>query len=237
MEKRFIYATNRSQIHYRFLIIGENETEYICTDYDVTSDVTFYINKTTLKGRVDNAYKELSFIVNEDWFASLNEEDVKKEENRRQIITIKEILKHQEERLVTLSQLDTEITRKYKSIDFNNLQKGDVLCLLDDDKQPQVAKVIGFITEDKIDYRPLINCENVNAYGVEVEYDKERNEYFINVERDWGYECYHVFKDKEDCNLYLQNKEREKNISNIYGTKNRIAELKQKLKRLEETQE
>ena len=237
MEKRFIYATNRSQIHYRFLIIAENETEYICTDYDVASDVTFYINKTTLKGRVDNDNKELSFIVNEDWFASLNEEDVKKEENRRQIITIKENLKYQEERLETLSQLDTEIIRKYKSIDFNNLQKGDVLCLLEKGNQIQVAKVIAFITEDKINYRPLINCEIVDAYGVEVEYDKSRSEYFINVDRDWGYECYHIFKDKEDCNLYLQNKEREKTISNINGTKNRIVELKQKLKRLEETQE
>ena len=236
MEKRFIYATNRSQIHYRFLIIAENETEYICTDYDMANDVTFYINKTTLKGRVDNDYKEWSFIVNEDWFASFNEEDVKKEENRREIITIIEILKRQEERLVTLSQLDTEIT-KYKSIDFNNLQKGDVLCLLDDDNQTQVAKVIGFITEDKINYRPLINCEIVDAYGVEVEYDKGRNEYFINVDREWGYECYYVFKDKEDCNLYLQNKEREKTICNINGTKNRIAELKQRLKKLEETQE
>lgn len=237
MERRFIYATNRCQIHYRFHIIGENETEYICTDYDVTRSITFYINKTTLKGRIDDDNKHLSFIVDEDWFASFNEEEVKKEENRRQIITIKENLKYQEERLETLSQLDTEITRKYKSIDFNNLQKGDKLYLLDDNKQPQVAKVIGFITEDKIDYHPLIICENVNAYGVEVEYNKERNEYFINVDRDWGYECYYVFKDKEDCNLYLQNKEREKTISNINGAKNRIAELKRKLKRLEETQE
>ena len=233
MEKRFIYATNNSQIHYRVLIIGETETEYICTDYDVVSDATFYIDKTTLKGRVD--YKELSFIVNENWFASLNEEDLKKEEIRRQIITIKESIKYHEERLETLSQLDTEIIRKYKSIDFNNLQKGDVLCLLDKDKQIQVAKVIAFITEDKINYCPLINCEIVDAYGVEV--NEYENEYFVNVDRDWGYECYHIFKDKEDCNLYLQNKERERNISNINGTKRRIAELTQKLKRLEETQE
>lgn len=237
MEKRFIYATNRSQVHYTFLIIGETETEYICTDYDVANSITFYIDKTTLKGKVDDENKSFSFIVNEDWFASLNEEDVKKEEIRRQIITIKESIKYHEERLETLSQLDTEIIRKYKSIDFNNLQKGDVLYLLDDNKQTQVVKVIAFITEDKIDYRPLINCEIVDAYGVEVEYDKERNEYFVNVDRDWGYECYHIFKDKEDCSLYLQNKERERNISNINGTKNRIAELKRRLKRLEDTQE
>lgn len=235
MERRFIYATNRSQIHYRFLIIAENETEYICTDYDVANSITFYIDKTTLKGRVDNDHKELSFIVNEDWFASLNEEDVKKEENRRQIVLIKENIKYHKERLETLSQLDTEITRKYKSIDFNNLQKGDVLCLLDKNNQIQVAKVIAFITEDKINYHPLINCEIVDAYGVEV--NECEKEYFVNVDRDWGYECYHVFKDKEDCNLYLQNKERERNISNINGAKRIIAELTQRLKRLEETQE
>ena len=34
---RFIYATNRSQIIYRFLIIEETETEYIVSDYDTTS--------------------------------------------------------------------------------------------------------------------------------------------------------------------------------------------------------
>ena len=49
---RFIYATNSSQIIYRFLIIDETETEYVVLDYDTTSyylsQIKFYIDKKLL---------------------------------------------------------------------------------------------------------------------------------------------------------------------------------------------
>ena len=55
----------------------------------------------------------------------------------------------------------------------------------------------------------------------------------IGGQFSFGYGNYYIFKDKEDCNLYLQNKNREKIISNINGIKRRIFELKNKLKKLE----
>lgn len=237
--KRFIYATNNSQIHYRFLIVGETETEYICTDYDTSSYelklVKFYIDKITFKCRVDEENKSWSFIANEGWFASLNEEDVKKEERKRNIINIKKYIKNQEDSLEKLSFLPITINENYKTIDFNNLQKRDELYLIDDENNIQVANVISFITEDKINYRPLIVCEKVDVYGVEVEYDVNRKVYFINVDDEqFGGASYRIFKDREDCNLYLQNKEREKTISNINGIKRRIIKYKNKLKKLEE---
>ena len=236
--KRFIYATNNTQIHYRFLIIGETNNEYVCTDYDTSSYelqlVKFYIDKITFKGRVDEENKNWSFVVNDGWFASLNEEDVNEEEKKRQILIIKKSIISNEEKLEKLSNLDITINKKYKTIDFNNLQKGDNLFLLDDENNIQVANVISFITEDKINYKPLINCEKIDAYNVVVEFDNNKEEYFIEVDSDlFGYGNYYIFKDREDCNLYLQNKNREKIISNINGVKRRIFELKNKLKKLE----
>ena len=237
--KRFIYATNNSQIHYRFLILTETDNEYVCKDYDTTSaelqTIKFYIDKTTFKGRVDEQHKKWSFIVNEGWFASLNEEDVNHEEKERNIVVIKDNIKRNEERLEKLSQLDITINNNYKTIDFNDLHKDDELYLLDDTNKIQVAKVIGFITEDKINYKPLITCEKLHVYNAEVEFDANKKEYFINVDDDdtlLEFGSYHVFKDKEDCNLYLQNKYRETIISTINGTKRRIFELQKRLDKL-----
>lgn len=236
--KRFIYATNDSQIHYRFLIIDETDNEYICTDYDTSSYemklIKFYINKTTLNARVDEENQGWSFIVNEGWFASFNEEDVKREERKRQIVLIKNTIKIKEKSLSNLLNLDVTINKNYKTIDFNNLQIGDKLYLLDDKKNIQIASVICFLTEDKINYRPLINCEKVDVFNVEVEFDSNKKEYFINVDDEqFGYTSYHIFQNEEDCNLYLQNKEKECIIDNIDSTKRYIFELKNKLKRLE----
>lgn len=236
--KKFIYATNNSQIHYRFLILTETENEYVCKDYDTTSaelqTIKFYIDKTTFKGRVDEQDKKWSFIVNEGWFASLNEEDVKQEEKKRNIVIIKDTIRRSEESLEKLSQLDITINN-YKTIDFNDLHKDDELYLLDDTNNIQVAKVIGFITEDKINYTPLITCEKLHVYNAEVEFDANKKEYFINFDDDdtlLGFGSYHVFKDKEDCNLYLQNKKRETIISTINSTKQLIVRLQKRLNKL-----
>jgi hypothetical protein len=106
--------------------------------------------------------------------------------------------------------------------------------LLDDEKNIQIANVICFLTEDKINYRPLINCEKVDVFNVEVEFDSDKKEYFINVDNEhFGYSSYHIFQNEEDCKLYLQNKEKERIIGNIDSTKRYIFELKNKLKRLE----
>ena len=86
--KKFIYATNRSQLVYRFLITEETETEYVVLDFDTTSyelsQVKFYIDKANLcKARCEE--KNWAFIVTEDFFASFSLEDVNKECDKRQI--------------------------------------------------------------------------------------------------------------------------------------------------------
>lgn len=240
--KRFIYATNRSQIHYRFLIVDETENEYICSDYDTSSfelkSVRFYIDKITLNGRVDKEDEKWAFIVTEDWFASLNEEDVFNEEKKRNIVIINETIKTKKENLEKLSQLNLTINENYKTIDFNNLQINDVLYLLDGYDNIQKARVVKFITENKIDFIPVVTCEKVNAYGVEVEFNSEKKEYFINVynedyDEDYPVE-YHVFKDEEDCDLFLQNYERKCLITHINGIKKSINDLENRLIRLQQ---
>ena len=240
--KRFIYATNNSQIHYRFLIIDETENEYICSDYDTLSfelkSVRFYIDKITLNGRVGKEDEKWAFIVTEGWFASLNEEDVFNEERKRNIVVINEAIKAKKEDLEKLSQLDVTINENYKAIDFNNLQINDALFLLDDNDNILLARVVKFITENKIDFIPVITCEEVNAYDVEVEFDSEKKEYFINVYNDGYYEDYVnekylIFKDTEDCHLYLQNKERKSLIKRINSIKNSINELDNRLNKLQ----
>lgn len=232
--KKFIYATNNSQIHYRFLIIGETENEYICSDYDTSSfelkSVRFYIDKITLNGRVDKKDEKWAFIVTEDWFASLNEEDVFNEERKRNIVVINEAIKAKKENLEKLSQLDVTINENYKTIDFNSLQINDELFLLDDNGGIFVARVVKFITENKIDFIPVITCENVNAYDIEVEFDSEKKEYFINVcDEDYEDEKYLIFNDTEDCHLYLQNKERKRLIKQINSIKKSINDLDNRL--------
>lgn len=236
--KKFIYATNNSQIHYRFLIIGETENEYICSDYDTSSfelkSVRFYIDKITLNGRVDKKDEKWAFVVTEGWFASLNEEDVFNEEKKRNIVIINETIKAKKENLEKLSQLDVTINENYKTIDFNNLQINDELFLLGDNGNILVARVVKFITENKIDFIPVITCENVNAYDIEVEFNSEKKEYFINVYVEY-YEdkkCL-IFNDTEDCRLYLQNKERISLIKRINSIKNSINDLENRLNKLQ----
>lgn len=235
MKKKFIYATNNSQVHYRFLIIGETETDYMCVDADVLNDITFYINKDTLEGQVDEDHEGFSFIVEEGWFASLNEEDVRKEEDRRQIIVIKDDIKHQEKRLEDLLLLDTDVNEEYKKLDFNNLQKGDKLYLLDDCDQIQIAEIVGFYTKDKIHYISTINCKELGIYNEKLEYNVLAKRYCVHIHDGYyDYVDYFVFKDKEDCELYLKNKTRNLTICAIRNIQRKIAELKYQLKKLEE---
>ena len=102
---RFIYATNRSQIVYRFHIIEETETEYVVLDYDTTSytlsQVKFYIDKENLcKARCEE--KNWEVIVTEDFFASFSIGDVHKECDKRQIEIINTRIKSEEEALTRM---------------------------------------------------------------------------------------------------------------------------------------
>ena len=93
---------------------------------------------------------------------------------------------------------------------------------------------IKFITENKIDLIPVITCENVNAYDIEVGFNSEKKEYFINVcVEDYEDEKYLIFNDTEDCHLYLQNKERKSLIKRINSIKNSINDLENRLNKLQ----
>ena len=106
MEKHiYIYAINRSQVFYTFKVIGETENEFVVKDIETTyyelSQVKFYINKKNLcDARCEE--KKWEFIVKEDFFASFNLEDVKKEFNKRQIELILNDIKVYEEKIKEL---------------------------------------------------------------------------------------------------------------------------------------
>ena len=130
---RFIYATNRSQLIYRFLIIEETETEYVVLDYDTTSydlsQIKFYIDKENLcKARCEE--KTWEFIVTEDFFASFSIEDVHKECDKRQIEIITKTINEGEELLKELESKHQEVKKSYNNFCFNDFKLGDIVYVL-----------------------------------------------------------------------------------------------------------
>ena len=66
-------------------------------------------------------------------------------------------------------------------------------------------------------------CQKCNYYEIVVIYNE-----------DYGDEYYPIFKDEEDCKLYLVNKTKKLTICAMNNIQRRMAELKYKLKKLEE---
>ena len=130
---RFIYATNRSQLIYRFLIIEETETEYVVSDYDTTSyelsRVKFYIDKSNLcKARCED--KSWEFIVAEDFFASFSIDDVHNEYDKRQIEIITKAINSGEESLKELESKHQKPTKSYNNFCLNYFKLGDSVYVL-----------------------------------------------------------------------------------------------------------
>ena len=159
--KRFIYATNRSQIIYKFTIVDETETEYVVNDKDFYpyNNVKFFINKENLCiARCEE--KQWDFIVKEDFFASFELNDVQKEFYKRQItIKEKEVLRKESE----LSELENEHNKKTKKtyndfFSFNDFKLNDTLYVLYEKKLYE-TKVVSFMTVDKVNFVP-----NVQTY-------------------------------------------------------------------------
>lgn len=236
---RFIYATNRSQLVYRFLIIEETETEYVVTDYDTTSyelsQVKFYIDKVNLcKARCEE--KTWEFIVTEDFFASFSLDDVCKESDKRQIEIITKTINAEEVLLKELESKHQEVKKSYNNFCLNDFKLGDSVYVLKKDKLHK-AEVVSFKTFDKINFIPNIKCDFGNCME---DYTPliigSNGDLHINVIEqsydDVDYNDYKVFVSKEDYDIYLEICEYNKTEQIILVKKRNIQQLKQRLENL-----
>lgn len=236
---RFIYATNRSQLIYRFLIIEETETEYVVLDYDTTSydlsQIKFYIDKENLcKARCEE--KSWSFIVTEDFFASFSLEDVHKEYDKRQIEIITNAINAGEESLKELERNHQKPQKSYNNFCLNDFKLGDSVYILLKDKLHK-AKVVSFKTFDKINFIPNIECDFGNCMEDDTPLLIGTNgDLHINVIEqsydDVDYNDYKVFVSKEDYDIYLEICEYNKTEEIIVAKKRNIQLLQQRLEKL-----
>jgi hypothetical protein len=236
---RFIYATNRSQLIYRFLIIEETETEYVVLDYDTTSydlsQIKFYIDKANLcKARCEE--KSWAFIINEDFFASFSLEDVHKEYDKRQIEVITNAINAGEESLKELESNHQKPQKSYNNFCLNDFKLGDSVYVLYKDRLHK-AEVVSFNTFDKINFIPNIECDFGNCMEDYAPLKiRENGELYINVIEqyydDIDYNSYKVFVSKEDYDIYLEICEYNKNEEIIVAKKRNIQQLKQQLEKL-----
>jgi hypothetical protein len=236
---RFIYATNRSQIIYRFLIIEETETEYVVLDYDTTSydlsQIKFYIDKVNLcKARCEE--KIWDFIVTEDFFASFSLEDVHKEYDKRQIEIINTRINYEEELLKELESKHQKPQKSYNNFCLNDFKLGDSVYVLYKDRLHK-AEVVSFNTFDKINFIPNIECDFGNCVEDYTPLKQNENgELYINVcehyYTDIDYNSYKIFVSKEDYDIYLEICEYNKTEETIVAKKRNIQQLKQQLEKL-----
>jgi hypothetical protein len=241
MKATFIYATNRSQVIYKFRIIDENETEYICLDADTTyyelSQVKFYINKKNLcQARCDE--KRWEFIVKEEFFASFELKDVKREFYQRQITLIENENSRKVSELAELEILHNQKVKKtYNNFfSFNDFKLNDKLYVLYE-KGLYETKVVSFVTLDKINFVPNINVYFGNTIEDYAELkQRENGELYIDItEHNYDYidylDCL-VFLTKEDYDTYLEMLEYDNEVERISNYKSSIEWHKRKLEKI-----
>ena len=241
MEKRFIYATNRSQIIYKFTIVDENETEYVVNDKDFYpyNNVKFFINKENLcQARCEENRWE--FIVTEDFFASFELKDVEKEFYKRQISIVENEFSRKETELVELEyEHHKKVKKTYNNFfSFNDFNLNDKLFVLYENKLYE-TKVVSFVTLDKINFVP-----NINVYFGDTLEDyaelkqRENGELYLDLIEQYHDDIEHikcqVFLSREDYDTYLEMVEYENEIVKINNIKSSIEWYKRKLKKLNE---
>lgn len=241
METTFIYATNRSQVIYKFRIIDETETGYICLDADTTSyelsQVKFFINKENLcQARCEE--KRWEFIVKEDFFASFELKNVQREFYKRQMTLIENEISRKENELL---ELEYEHHKKHKKtynnfFSFNDFNLNDKIFVLYE-KNLYETKVVSFVTLDKINFVPNINLYFGNTIEDYAELKQAENgELFLEVTEhnydDIDYLKLKVFLTKEDYDVYLEMVEYENEIEKINNYKKSIEWYKRKLEKL-----
>lgn len=243
MEKRFIYATNSSQVIYKFVIVDETETEYVVNDAETTSyelsQVKFFINKENLcQARCEE--KRWAFIVSEDFFASFELKDVNREFYKRQITFIEREISRKE---IALSKLEHEHYKNVKKpyntfFSFNDFKLNDKLYVLYENNLYE-TKVVSFVTLDKINFVP-----NIDVYfGDSLEdYTKlkqrENGELYIDLIEQYHDDIEHikckVFLSRMDYDVYLEMVEYDNEVERINNYKSSIEWHKRKLKKLNE---
>lgn len=220
---KFIFATNRSQVIYKFRVIEITDTEYIVNDADTTSyelsQVKFYINKENLsQARCED--KVWEFIVTEDFFASFELNDVKKEFYKRQVSLIEKCISVNETALNKLVETHNQKVRKpYNTFfSFNDFKLKDTLYVLYDKKLYE-TNVVSFITLDKCNFAPNIKTDFSNAVEDYAELKQRNGELYIEIsDHDYDYIEYKtckVFLSRMDYDLYLEMLEYEKEIERI----------------------
>lgn len=241
MKATFIYATNRSQVIYKFRIIDESETEYICLDADTTSyelsQVKFFINKENLcQARCEE--KRWAFIVSEDFFASFELKDVKREFYQRQITLIENENSRKVSELAELEMLHNQKVKKtYNNFfSFNDFKLNDKLYVLYE-KRLYETNVVSFITLDKINFVPNIKVYFGNTIEDYAELKQRENgelyidvieQYYDNVDNFY----YQVFLTKEDYDTYLEMLEYDNEVERINNYKSSIEWHKRKLEKI-----
>ena len=243
MKATFIYATNRSQIIYKFRIIDESGTEYICLDADTTSyelsQVKFFINKENLcQARCEEKCWE--FIVKEEFFASFELKDVKREFYQRQISLIENENSRKVSELAELEILHNQKVRKpYNTFfSFNDFKLNDKIYVLYENRLYE-TNVVSFNTLDKINFVPNIKTDFSNAVEDYAELKQgENGELYIDtIEQyydDIEYIKCQVFLSKIDYDIYLEMLEYENEIVKINNYKKSIEWYKRKLEKLNE---
>ena len=241
MKATFIYATNRSQVIYKFRIIDESETEYICLDADTTSyelsQVKFYINKENLnQARCEE--KRWAFIVTEDFFASFEIKDVMREFYQRQITLIENENSRKVSELAELEILHNQKVKKtYNNFfSFNDFKLNDKLYVLYEKKLYE-TKVVSFISLDKINFVPNIKTDFSNAVEDYVELkQRENGELYIDISDhnydDIDYLDCKVFLSREDYDTYLEMVEYDNEVERINNYKSSIEWHKRKLEKI-----
>lgn len=201
MPRRFIYGTNRECTKYQFLIQSETESEYHVIDYDLMAhDATYKVDKKTLKFTADNPTWQ--FMVNEkDFFASLDENEVKRKSDKFYLEYLESTLPKEIENL-NKRQTNFDNFKQLEKVeitldDFNKLNIGDEIIVIDNDGRKIKAKCCGFYTTDKVNFI----C-NFDIEGDFTSYVKQNYEHFEVTHEYYDYDNYY----EDEYSVYLNQK-------------------------------
>lgn len=241
MARRFIYGTNRECTKYQFLIQSETESEYHVIDYDMMGyDATFKVDKKTLKFTADNP--RWQYIVDRfDFVASLDKNERNKQADiyyleylENQLPKNIEIVDKRQTKLDNFKQLEkVEVTLD----DFNKLNVGDEIIVIDNEGHKLTAKCCGFYTTDKINFICNFDIEGDFTSYVEQNYNGEFEIKHECYDYDDYYEyTYSVYLNQKHLDYYLNQQEYANIVSsvgtakaNLYITEKRLANIRAKL--------
>jgi hypothetical protein len=243
MARRFIYGTNRECTKYQFLIQSETESEYHVIDYDMMAyDATYKVDKKTLKFTADNPTWQ--FMVDEkDFVASLDEKEIKKQADIYYLEYLESLLPKEIEN-VNKRQTNFDNFKQLEKVevsldDFNKLNVGDEIIVIDGDGDKIKAKCCGFYTTDKINFICNFDIEGdftevvKQNYKGEFEIKHESYDYDYNDYREYTYS---VYLNQKHLDYYLNQQEYANIVSslgtakaNLSKTEKRLAEYRAKL--------